>query len=47
MQSDFEVDPDLAESLELGGLAEEEQDVEQELALAAESEFRDFHVIDE
>jgi hypothetical protein len=41
MQSDFEIDPDLDEPLERGRLDEEEHSVEQELAHAAEFEFRD------
>jgi hypothetical protein len=41
MQSDFEIDPDLDEPLERGRRADEEQSVEQELAHAAEFEFRD------
>jgi hypothetical protein len=41
MQSDFELDPDLDAPLERGRLDEEEPSVEQELADAAEFEFRD------
>ena len=41
MQSDFEIDPDLDAPLERGRLDEEESSVEQELAHAAEFEFRD------
>jgi hypothetical protein len=41
MQSDFEIDPDLDEALDRGRLDEEEPSVEQELAHAAEFEFRD------
>ncbi len=44
MQSDFEVDPDLDEPLERGRHDEEARDVEQELARAAQFEFRDFPV---
>jgi hypothetical protein len=41
MQSDFEIDPDLDEPPERGRLDKEEHSVEQELAQAADFEFRD------
>jgi hypothetical protein len=44
MQSDFEIDPAVDEPLTRGRADEEEQDAEQELARAAQFEFRDFPV---
>jgi hypothetical protein len=44
MQSDFEFEAGLDEPPERGRLDEEEPDVDEELMLAAQSEFRDLPV---
>jgi hypothetical protein len=44
MQSDFEFDAGFDEPLERGRLDDEEPDVEEELMLAAQSEFRELPV---